>query len=65
MADKRFRTLRALNRYRRSLVHDRNRVRDRLPKLIDAAGIQIGGSITDIFGVNAALAVAIVICLSS
>ena len=50
--DKRFRALRALNRHRRSLVHDRSRVRNRVHKLIDAAGIRIGGIITDIFGVN-------------
>ncbi len=50
--DRQFHALRSLNRHRRSLVHERARVRNRVQKTIDRAGIRIGGIISDVFGVN-------------
>ena len=46
------RELRALSRYRGTLVAQRSRVRNRVGKVVDRSGARIGGVITDIFGVN-------------
>ena len=46
------RELRALSRYRRTLVGQRSRVRNRVGKVLDLGGARVGGVITDIFGVN-------------
>ena len=46
------RELRALSRYRRTLVGQRSRVRNRVGKVVDRSGARVGGVITDIFGVN-------------
>ena len=47
-----FRELRALSRQRRVLVRQRSTVRNRVQKIIDRAGVRIGGILSDIFGVN-------------
>ena len=39
-------------RYRRTLVQRRSQVRTRVQKIIDRAGVRIGGILTDIFGTN-------------
>lgn len=46
------RRLRPLTRYRRQLIAERSRVRNRVQKVIDRCGIRIGGVISDLFGVN-------------
>lgn len=50
--DRHFRSLRHLCRYRRTLVNERGRVRTRTQKVIDRAGIRVGGILTDVFGTN-------------
>ena len=50
--DRHFRSLRHLCRYRRTLVNERGRVRTRTQKVIDRAGIRVGGILTDVFGAN-------------
>ena len=50
--DRTFLALRSLSRHRRSLVQERARVRNRVQKVIDRAGVRIGGIISDVFGVN-------------
>ena len=50
--DRHFRSLRNLCRYRRAMVNQRSQVRTRTQKVIDRAGIRIGGILTDIFGTN-------------
>ena len=47
-----FRQLRQLTRYRRKLVTERNRTRNRVHKTLDHDGLRLGGVLTDIFGVN-------------
>ena len=47
-----FRRLRELTRYRRKLVAERSRNRNRVHKTLDRDGLRIGGVLTDIFGVN-------------
>ena len=47
-----FRQLRALSRQRRILVRQRSAVRNRVQKIIDRAGVRIGGILSDVFGVN-------------
>ena len=47
-----FRELRALSRQRRVLVRQRSTVRNRVQKIIDRAGVRIGGILSDVFGVN-------------
>lgn len=47
-----FRELRAMNRHRRKLVNHRSSVRNRVQKVIDRAGIRIGGVLSDVFGMN-------------
>ena len=49
---RRFRHLRQLTRYRRKLVAERSRNRNRVHKTIDHDGLRIGGVLSDIFGVN-------------
>ena len=48
-----FRQVRPLTRFRRQLIADRSRVRNRTQKVIDRCGVRIGGVLTDLFGVNA------------
>ena len=47
-----FRELRSLSRQRRILVGQRSTVRNRVQKIIDRAGVRIGGILSDVFGVN-------------
>ena len=47
-----FRDLRNLSRYRRKLVSQRSRVRNRVQKVLDRSGARIGGIISDVFGMN-------------
>ncbi len=47
-----FRRLRDLSRYRRKLVGERSRVRNRVHKTLDRDGLRVGGILTDIFGRN-------------
>jgi transposase len=47
-----FRELRSLSRQRRVLVRQRSTVRNRVQKIIDRAGVRIGGILSDVFGVN-------------
>ena len=49
---KEFADLRQMCRYRRKLVADRARMRQRIHKLLDRDGLRIGGGLTDIFGLN-------------
>lgn len=48
----RFRRLRKVSRLRRQLVGDQARLKNRIHKVLDAAGIRIGGLLSDVFGVN-------------
>ena len=47
-----FRELRALSRQRRVLVRQRATVRNRVQKIVDRAGVRIGGILSNIFGLN-------------
>ncbi len=47
-----FRQLRQLSRYRRKLVGERSRARNRIHKTLDHDGLRLGGALTDIFGHN-------------
>ena len=47
-----FRQLRQLTRYRRKLVAERSRARNRVHKTLDHDGLRLGGVLTDIFGIN-------------
>ena len=49
---KAFREMRVLTRYRRTLVGQRSRNRNRVQKTRDRRGVRVGGVISDIFGVN-------------
>ena len=49
---RRFRQLRQLTRYRRTLVAERSRGRNRVHKTLDHDGLRLGGILSDIFGVN-------------
>ena len=49
---RRGRHLRQLTRYRRKLVAERRRSRNRVHKTIDHDGVRTGGVLSDIFGVN-------------
>ena len=49
---RRFRQLRQLTRYRRTLVAERSRARNRVHKTLDQDGLRLGGILSDIFGVN-------------
>ena len=47
-----FRELRSLSRQRRTLVGQRSTVRNRVQKIVDRAGVRIGGILSDVFGLN-------------
>ena len=47
-----FRDLRQTSRYRRTLVADRSRLRNRMHKALDHCGLRLGGALTDILGMN-------------
>ena len=47
-----FRNLRQLSRYRRKLVGERSRARNRIHKALDHDGLRLGGALTDILGMN-------------
>ena len=47
-----FSELRQMCRFRRKLVQDGARLRQRIHKIIDRAGLPLGGVLSDIFGVN-------------
>ncbi len=47
-----FRALRKVSRLRRQVVRERARVRNRIHKILDAAGLRIGGILSNLFGVN-------------
>ena len=47
---KRYRELRAPGRHRRQAAEDRARFRNRAHKLVDLAGLRVGGVLSDIFG---------------
>ena len=49
---KAFREVRVLTRYRRTLVSQRSRVRNRVQKVLDRSGVRIGGVLSDVFGAN-------------
>ena len=49
---KAFRELRVLTRYRRTLVNQRSRVRNRVQKVLDRRGAHVGGVLSDVFGRN-------------
>ena len=44
-----FRELRSLSRQRRTLVGQRFTVRNRVQKIVDRAGVRIGGILSDVF----------------
>ena len=44
--------MRALTRYRRTLVGQRSRVRNRVQKVLDRSGVRVGGVLSDVFGKN-------------
>ena len=47
-----FRTLRKVSRMRREVVRERARMRNRIHKVLDAAGVRVGGILSDLFGAN-------------
>ncbi len=47
-----FRQLRQLTRYRRTLVAERSRARNRVHKTLDHDGLRLGGVLSDVFGTN-------------
>ena len=47
-----FRALRKVSRLRRQVVRERSRSRNRIHKILDAAGVRIGGILTDLSGAN-------------
>ena len=49
---RKFRQLRQLCRYRRKLVGERSRARNRIHKTLDHDGLRLGGALSDIFGRN-------------
>ena len=49
-----FRQMRQLTRYRRTLVAERSRARNRIHKVLDHDGLRLGGVLSDIFGINEA-----------
>lgn len=48
----RFRALRKVSRLRRQVVRERARMRNRIHKILDAAGVRVGGILSDLFGAN-------------
>ena len=49
---KAFREMRTLTRYRRTLIGQRSRVRNRVQKVLDRSGVRVGGVLSDVFGRN-------------
>ena len=49
---KAFREMRVLTRYRRTLIGQRSRVRNRVQKVLDRSGVRVGGVLCDVFGRN-------------
>ena len=49
---KAFREIRVLTRYRRTLIAQRSRVRNRVQKVLDRSGVRVGGVLSDVFGRN-------------
>ena len=49
---KAFREMRVLTRYRRTLIAQRSRVRNRVQKVLDRSGVRVGGVLSDVFGRN-------------
>ena len=49
---RKLRQLRQLSRYRRKLVGERSRARNRIHKTLDHDGLRLGGALSDIFGLN-------------
>ena len=49
---KAFREMRVLTRYRRTLIGQRSRVRNRVHKVLDRSGVRVGGVLSDVFGAN-------------
>ena len=47
-----FRALRKVSRLRRAVVRERARMRNRIHKILDAAGVRVGGILSDLFGAN-------------
>ena len=47
-----FRSLRKVSRLRRQLVRERARMRNRIHKVLDGAGMRVGGILSDLFGAN-------------
>ena len=52
MPPARFRALRKVSRMRRQVVRERARLRNRIHKILDAAGVRLGGILSDLFGAN-------------
>ena len=48
----RFRALRKVSRMRRQVVRERARTRNRIHQVLDAAGMRVGGILSDLFGAN-------------
>jgi len=48
----RFRALRKVSRMRRQVVRERARTRNRIHQILDAAGVRVGGILSDLFGAN-------------
>ena len=48
----RFRALRKVSRMRRQVVRERARTRNRIHQVLDAAGLRVGGLLSDLFGAN-------------
>ena len=49
---KEFRRLRRVSRARKRIVAERTRTRNRVHKIVDGAGLRVGGVLSDLFGVN-------------
>ena len=47
-----FRALRKVSRLRRQVVRERARTRTRIHKILDAAGLRIGGILSNLFGAH-------------
>ena len=53
--EKAFREMRVLTRYRRTLIGQRSRVRNRVQKVLDRSSVRVGGMLSDVFGRNGLL----------
>ncbi len=47
-----FRSLRKVSRMRRQVVRERARMKNRIHKILDAAGVRVSGILSDLFGTN-------------